>query len=197
VFTGTEQPNQGGFNVRKLQSFVFILLVVSIAFSFTACKKKAPVVEPPQPPPAMTAPETPSEPQPPAVQQMQEGEITDEIVAECSKQLQPLFFDYNKSDIRDDQIAALQNNASVLKSTQCGKVKVLIEGHCDERGTDEYNLALGQRRSDAAKDYLINLGIPEDRISTISYGESRPFAMGHNEEAWRLNRRAQFVAVRQ
>ena len=72
-------------------------------------------------------------------------------------------------------------------------IKILIEGHCDERNTREYNLALGQRRADAVRDYLVFLGVPASRIQTISYGEERPFAFGHNEAAWRLNRRAHFV----
>jgi peptidoglycan-associated lipoprotein len=112
------------------------------------------------------------------------------------RQLQPVFFDYNQYDIREDQLASLQNNARVLKAGECGTVTVLIEGHCDERGTDEYNLALGERRADAAKDYLVSLGIPDGRLNTISYGESRPFSQGHNEDAWQQNRRAHFVAVR-
>ena len=76
------------------------------------------------------------------------------------------------------------------------RVRVEIEGHCDERGTDEYNLALGERRADSAKEYLLTLGIPDNRLSTLSYGESRPFAQGSNEDAWAQNRRAHFVAVR-
>jgi peptidoglycan-associated lipoprotein len=80
--------------------------------------------------------------------------------------------------------------------TQLGTANVLIEGHCDERGTDEYNLALGERRAKAAKDYLVTLGIADARLNTISYGESKPFAEGHNESAWQQNRRAHFVAVK-
>jgi len=72
-------------------------------------------------------------------------------------------------------------------------VRVTVEGHCDERGTNEYNMALGDRRADSAKDFLVNLGIGADRLNAISYGEERPIAMGQNEASWAKNRRAQFV----
>ena len=71
---------------------------------------------------------------------------------------------------------------------------MIIEGHCDERGTNEYNLALGERRANSAKDYIVNLGVEPARLKTVSYGEEKPFAQGHNEEAWAQNRRAHFVA---
>jgi peptidoglycan-associated lipoprotein len=168
-----------------------------LALSLSACKKKTPTIEPQQPSQPSTVPESPGGEQPPAaVQTIQEGEFTEAIAGECTKQLQPVFYDYNKSDIRDDQIAALQNNARVLKSQQCAPASVLVEGHCDERGTDEYNLALGERRAKASKDYMVSLGIAEGRISTISYGESKPFADGHNEDAWQQNRRAHFIALK-
>jgi peptidoglycan-associated lipoprotein len=169
-------------------------MILSLAFIFAGCKKKEPIPEPmPEQNPPVTTPPEPS----PMTEQPTGGEPnTADIFEECTRQLQPVFFDYNRSEIREDQAAALQNNARVLKATQCGTVTVLIEGHCDERGTDEYNLALGERRADTAKDYLVNLGIPENRLSTLSYGESRPFAQGHNEDAWAQNRRAHFVAVR-
>jgi peptidoglycan-associated lipoprotein len=105
--------------------------------------------------------------------------------------LKDAFFDFDKSNIKDDQKAALNDNVSWLKAN--AGAKVLIEGHCDERGTVEYNLALGERRAKAAKDYLIAAGIPADRISIISYGKERPFVLGHDESAWKWNRRAHFV----
>ena len=179
----------------RVKHIFFLFLVITLALSFGGCKKK----QPPVPDvPADTGAGTPTdtgEAQPPTERQT-EGEAGADIFEECTKQLQPVFYDYNKSDVRDDQITALQNNARVLKSPQCGVVTVLIEGHCDERGTDEYNLALGERRANSAKDYLVSLGIPDNRLNTLSYGESRPFAQGQNEEAWAMNRRAHFVAVR-
>jgi peptidoglycan-associated lipoprotein len=105
--------------------------------------------------------------------------------------LKDVFFDYDKSNIRDDQKAALNDNVGWLKGN--GGAKVLLEGHCDERGTAEYNLGLGERRAKAVKDYLIAAGIAADRISTISYGKERPFVLGHDESAWKWNRRGHFV----
>jgi peptidoglycan-associated lipoprotein len=105
--------------------------------------------------------------------------------------LKDAFFNFDKSVIRDDQKAALNDNVGWLKvNTQA---RILVEGHCDERGTAEYNLALGERRANAVKDYLVGAGISADRISTISYGKERPFVLGHDESAWKWNRRAHFV----
>ncbi|OGB94554.1 MAG: peptidoglycan-associated lipoprotein, partial [candidate division NC10 bacterium RBG_16_65_8] len=105
--------------------------------------------------------------------------------------LKDVFFNYDKAGVRDDQKAALNDNVGWLKvNTQA---RILIEGHCDERGTAEYNLALGERRAKAAKDFLVEAGIAPDRISTISYGKERPFVLGKDESAWKWNRRAHFV----
>ena len=103
-----------------------------------------------------------------------------------------VFFDFDKSELRSDAREQLQNNYHWIEEN--GSRKVLIEGHCDERGTNEYNLALGERRANTTRDYLVNLGAAPARLSTVSYGEERPFALGHNEEAWAQNRRAHFVA---
>ena len=105
--------------------------------------------------------------------------------------LQDIFFDFDKSNIRDDQRAALGQGVSWLKGNPTAKVT--IEGHADERGTNEYNLALGERRAKATKDYLLAAGIEPARIATVSYGEERPFLLGHDESAWKWNRRAHFV----
>ncbi len=105
--------------------------------------------------------------------------------------LKDVFFDYDKASVRDDQKAALNDNIGWLKVNT--GAKVLLEGHCDERGTAEYNLGLGERRAKAVKDYLIAAGIAADRISTISYGKERPFVLGHDESAWKWNRRGHFV----
>ncbi len=102
-----------------------------------------------------------------------------------------VFFDFDKSELRTDAVAQLKTNAGWLEA-KAGR-KVIIEGHCDERGTNEYNLALGERRANSAKDYIVNLGVEPARLKTVSYGEEKPFAQGHNEEAWAQNRRAHFV----
>ena len=105
--------------------------------------------------------------------------------------LKDVFFDFDKANVRDDQKAALNDNVGWLKVNT--GAKVLIEGHCDERGTAEYNLGLGERRAKAVKDYLIAAGIAADRVSTISYGKERPFVLGHDESAWKWNRRGHFT----
>lgn len=110
-----------------------------------------------------------------------------------SKLLKDIHFDFDKYSIRPRDAEILKDNAAVLKKFP--KVKIQVEGHCDERGTLEYNLALGQRRAHSTKMYLSYLGISEDRISTISYGEERPFDPDHDEEAWTKNRRAHFVIL--
>lgn len=98
-----------------------------------------------------------------------------------------VFFDYDKSDIRRDQSASLDAQAEWLK--RYPNVTLTVEGHCDERGTREYNLALGERRAAAVKKYLVSKGIAANRIATISYGKERPVAVGSNEAAWSQNRR--------
>ena len=104
-----------------------------------------------------------------------------------------IFFDYDVSNGRDDQKAALNENVAWLKANPA--VKITIEGHADERGTNEYNLGLGERRAKTTRDYLVAAGIDAARTATISYGEERPFALGHDESAWKWNRRAHFVIM--
>ena len=107
--------------------------------------------------------------------------------------LKDVFFDYDQYDIRADQRDAMAANAEWLKKWPT--VKIQIEGHCDERGSSKYNMALGDKRANAAKDYLVSLGIDAGRVSTISYGEERPFVEGHDEAAWSQNRRGHFVVT--
>jgi peptidoglycan-associated lipoprotein len=104
---------------------------------------------------------------------------------------QDAYFDYDKSELRDDARGALDADAKMLADH--ANAAITIEGHCDERGTPEYNLALGERRANAAKDYLVAHGVDGSRIETISYGEERPFATGHDEASWAQNRRAHLV----
>jgi peptidoglycan-associated lipoprotein len=107
------------------------------------------------------------------------------------KVLETVYFDYDKSDLGEDTRATLQSNAGWLKANP-GRI-VRIEGHCDERGTIEYNLALGQRRAVSVRDYLVGLGIDASRIKTLSYGKERPVDPGHDDAARARNRRAEFV----
>ncbi len=101
-----------------------------------------------------------------------------------------IFFDFDKYTLRADAREALDANAEVLRANP--GLAIVIAGHCDERGTDEYNLALGERRAKASRDYLVRLGVDVSRVSVISYGEERPVSFGHDEASWRLNRRGEF-----
>ena len=103
----------------------------------------------------------------------------------------PVYFDYDKSNIRADQAGRMEKNAAFLKGS--GAVAVTIEGNCDERGTNEYNMALGERRALSAKKYLVNLGVADGRLKTISYGEEKALLFGHDETSWAQNRRDDFV----
>jgi peptidoglycan-associated lipoprotein len=105
--------------------------------------------------------------------------------------LESVYFAYDKYNLSDDAIRTLSANGAALVENP--SITVRIEGHCDERGTDEYNLALGEKRALATRDFLVNFGIDKSRISIVSYGEERPVDPGHNEEAWKKNRRAAFV----
>ena len=105
--------------------------------------------------------------------------------------LRPLYFGLDRSDVSEEGQQLLQANAAVLKKYPTWQVT--IEGHCDERGTAEYNLSLGERRALAAKNYLVSLGIPADKVRTVSYGKEFPFDAAHEDAAWSKNRRAHFV----
>jgi peptidoglycan-associated lipoprotein len=111
--------------------------------------------------------------------------------ARADSPLKDIFYDFDKAEIRQDARVALDDNMRWLKANP--KATITIEGHCDERGSSEYNLGLGQRRAKVARDYLVSLGIDGRRIATVSYGKERPFVLGHDESAWRWNRRAHFV----
>lgn len=105
--------------------------------------------------------------------------------------LKTVHFDFDSSQIRHDQVAIMQDNADWL--LEHPGTRIIVEGHCDERGTREYNLALGQRRANSAADFLISLGVAPERIETVSFGEELPAMQGHDETAWAANRRAVFV----
>ena len=105
--------------------------------------------------------------------------------------LKDVFFEYDSASVDAEQRAALNDNVRWLKAN--GSARILIEGHCDERGSTEYNLGLGDRRVKAVRDYLVTSGITASRVGTISYGKERPFAFGHDEKAWKQNRRVQFT----
>ncbi len=124
----------------------------------------------------------------------QKAKAAGKVAAVPSKELyefSDIHFDFDKFNLKDDARDVLKKHAEWLNKNK--DVMIVIEGHCDERGTAEYNLALGERRANSAAKYLTDMGIDEKRIKTISYGFERPLDPGHNEEAWAKNRRAKFV----
>jgi peptidoglycan-associated lipoprotein len=163
-----------------------IVLVALVALSAGCARKTAP---PPQttPPPAQET--TP--PTPPTTPPTREEPPTPIPPRVSSSDFQPAFFDLDSYALRDDARAALDADAKLLRDN--ADVNVTIEGHCDERGTSEYNQALGERRAQAARDYLVAAGISAGRLNVISYGKERPFDPGHDESAWAKNRRAHLV----
>jgi peptidoglycan-associated lipoprotein len=157
---------------------------------FLMSEKAEPEEVAPAPP---AAEEQPAAEQPPAVEKAQEPAEKSLEQLNQEQPLQMIHFDFDKSFIRDDAKPILESNAAWLKKFET--VKVRIEGHADERGTEAYNLALGQRRAKSTLDYMFSLGIPQERMEIISYGEGRPLDPGHNEAAWAKNRRAEFVII--
>ncbi|HBA88978.1 MAG TPA: peptidoglycan-associated lipoprotein Pal [Geobacter sp.] len=122
------------------------------------------------------------------------GQAAKAPAAELQAELQKIYFNFDSADLSEESRGVLSKNADYLSKQP--SVKVRIEGNCDERGSDDYNMALGERRAKAAKDYLVNLGIASDRLATISYGEEKPVDQGHDEAAWAQNRRDEFVIVK-
>jgi peptidoglycan-associated lipoprotein len=185
----------------QMKRVAAILMVVLMAGAACA-KKKPPVAKPTTPPPTDTSatnrpPEPPTpvtEPQPVPVEPTATG-IDSRDLDEINKNspFQPLFFGYDQSEVSPEGQTVLNANAEIMKKFPTWVIT--IEGHADERGTAEYNLALGERRALAARNYLVSLGIPADRLRTVSYGKEFPFDPGHTEDAYSKNRRAHFVVT--
>lgn len=156
----------------------------------------APTTEPARPEPAkpVEQPKTTTSAQT-AVEQPKMAEAETPKDASVEAALEAVYFDFDKSDLRQDARDVLNRNAEVLLKTKPG-AKIQIEGHCDGRGSAEYNLALGERRAKSALQYLLTLGIKADRLSIISYGKEKPAVEGNDEAAWAKNRRAEFVVVK-
>lgn len=186
--------------MKKAKIMQLILLAMLIALPLGCAKKPVP-----QPEAGVVTGTTPTQQQPaPAGKDggVQESRITEEPAiadssaapaaqaAQSTPELQRIFFEYNQYTLTPEARQVLAANAEYMKQRQGSFV---VEGHSDERGSDEYNLALGERRAQAARDYLISLGVPGDRLSIVSYGEERPLEKGSSEEAWAKNRRAEFL----
>ena len=184
---------------QKSAATATLCLVLGLAAA--ACGKPQQVAQTP-PPPMATAPANPPAPPPPptapgaaaAPRALSEEELFAQKSLDQLNQERPLgdvFFDLDQSVIRDEGRTALQTNAAWLK--RWSGTRISIEGHCDERGTAEYNLGLGERRANAVKAYLVELGVPGDRITVVSKGKEAPFCTESNEACWRENRRGHFV----
>ena len=173
-------------------------MIMVALFGFFGCAKKDQVQPGPDEVEVVSAEETVGGPGGPVTGGMEPGlaeeSLRAEARAELQGQLQDIYFDFDKYNIRPQGRLILKENYAVLRGEP--GVEVFIEGHCDERGTVEYNLALGQRRANATRDFLISLGMDSPQLSTVSYGEERPLDPRHNEEAWAKNRRCHFVILK-
>ncbi len=189
--------------MRSVQmTLVAVLVLLSLAAA--GCGKKK-VVATPAPPPVVATPPGVTPPRPPAPPQrveeslpvpqepLSEDSIANRSLDDLNRDspFRPVYFPLDSSDLDDQGRVVASANAAILKKYLTWVLT--IEGHCDERGTAEYNLALGERRAVAVKTYLVSLGIPQDRLRTVSYGKEFPFDPGHDEAAWSKNRRAHFV----
>jgi peptidoglycan-associated lipoprotein len=182
---------------------VFAAIILAAVVGVSACAKKKPAPPPAAPAPAPAAPPrttpAPPPPPPPAPREAPPRPLTeDEIFARKSlddlnndKPLADAFFALDSAQIGDDQKPALQKDADWMK--RWSSTKVMVEGHADSRGTPEYNLALGERRANAVRAYLVNLGVGTDRITIVSKGKEAPVCTEENEACWQRNRRGHFV----
>jgi peptidoglycan-associated lipoprotein len=188
--------------MRRLTAVIAAVLLIA---ALGACAKKTPPVARPIPPPPAggdpgagpPGPPTPvAEPQPiPPEPTIAADDIGTKDIDEINRNspFQPVFFAFDQFDIDAAGQQALHANAEILRKYPSWVIT--LEGHADERGTAEYNLALGERRALAARNFLVSLGVPADRLRTVSYGKEFPFDPGHTEEAWAKNRRAHFVVT--
>jgi peptidoglycan-associated lipoprotein len=175
-----------------LNSVTVLAFVAALAFGLAACK-------------STTGPEPAPEPEPQPSSEFQDWDVSEPVpvvpepvpepVAQPVRMLEfeAVYFDFDDASIRSDARPVLRKNAEQLRDYDAS---ITIEGHCDERGNEEYNLALGERRAHVVKEYLANLGVAPSQLRTVSYGEAKPAVMGHNESAWQYNRRTDFRAGR-
>ncbi len=178
---------------ERARVLMVVLLVASLTMLVGGCAKKCVKVGEGVEP--VAAPAVKSD--------MKEGSLAERGVEKSagavlegrtSAPMLPVYFDFNKSNIRKDMQGRAEANAAFLKGN--AGMRIQVEGNCDERGTNEYNMALGERRAQAAKKYLVNLGVEDARIDTVSYGEEKPLNYGHDELSWSQNRRDDFVINR-
>ena len=197
--------------MKKMSKLTLTSIAVLAILVAPACRTNRKKVEPVVPPPAVVTDTAPMVPDPPARTDTPVTPPADfvndeprEVIPSDIEQLNrwaqergyiaDAFFNYDENTLDSSAQEALQRSATWLRG-EGAAYNLLIEGHCDERGTEQYNLALGDRRANTAKDYLVTLGINAGRIRTVSYGEERPFDEGHDDSAWAKNRRAHLVLV--
>ncbi|HEX2060629.1 MAG TPA: peptidoglycan-associated lipoprotein Pal [Thermoanaerobaculia bacterium] len=203
-----------GKQMKKMVKLNLTIVVALLVLLAPACRTRKTVTPATTPTAASTVPDVP--PPPPVSNDTTVAEPTDfvretpgpteEVIpvdveelnrwAQQRGYIRDAFFNYDEATLDDAAQTALTASATWLKGPQGAGYGVLIEGHCDERGTEQYNLALGDRRANTAREYLVTLGVDNRRIRTVSYGEERPFEEGHDEAAWAQNRRAHLVLVR-
>jgi peptidoglycan-associated lipoprotein len=187
-----------------------LIAVTAIALFATGCAKKTIAVAPPPPPAPAVTPTPVAKPAPPPVQtaKVQPAAVpaqhyppaaTRARIDELLAKIEDAYFDYNKASIRPDALKALEADSTELRDIlkDYPDYKLTIEGHCDERGSAEFNIGLGDRRAEAAKDYLVQVGIPSAQLNLVSYGKERPVCQEHDEECWQRNRRVHIVAMAQ
>ena len=197
---------------KTVKAFLCGMAVVALSIFGVACPKKPQVVPDKPQPVTDTVPQVPTmtdtgpktETVAPRTDFVQQDQVkTEELprdierlnqVAQQKGYIQDAFYDLDASTLSADAQSALTASANWLKGHP--DLNLLIEGHCDERGTEQYNLALGDRRANSARDFLATLGVEANRMRTVSYGEERPFDQGHDESAWAKNRRAHLVLVK-
>ncbi len=177
-----------------MKKILVVLLALSLMLFLAACGKKAAKVAPPQGPSVETVEEPTTQVEKPVLSE--EELFQQKSLEELNRDqiLKRVHFDFDKYTIRDDMKGILQANANWL--LRFPSVEVLVEGHCDERGTIEYNIALGEKRAEAAKNYLVSLGMNAGKIKIISFGKSKPLVQGVDEASYFQNRRAEFVITK-
>jgi len=180
------------YTMRKTIAVWVIML--AMVFLFTSCAKKKPVVAPTPEPVSVEVEDVDKKVEKPAL--TEEEIFQQKTVEELNKaaHLKRINFDFDRFFVREDMKPILQANADWLR--RFPTVEIVIEGHCDERGTVEYNMALGEKRAQSARNYLVSLGIPANRVKTVSYGKNRPLVPGVDEASYFQNRRAEFVITK-
>jgi len=186
-----------------------LVAIAAVSLLAAACAKKTAKAPPPPATPAPAAapshatapPQSAANTQPAATSPKSKypDAATRARIDQLLAKIEDAYFDYNQANLRPDAVKALHDDSAELRDIlkDYPDYKLSIEGHCDERGSDEYNLALGDRRAQSAKDYLVNVGIPSDQLKVVSYGKQRPVCQEHDEACWQKNRRIHIVAMNQ